>query len=125
MSHTHSGIDRPPCGISTGVSAARCPRLSRHGRVFVHAGGVSRGTAAHQFAEPEYKGVSDTIEDAVARPFSSDEPGIKQDLQVLRNVGLAPVEVVYDLIDGHRPTSEDFENSQAAGLSKHLESASD
>lgn len=91
-------LERPSLRSSLGL------HLVRYKRVFPQVSGAARSAAAHQVAKFEYDGISNAIENAISRTLTTDQPGVKENLQVLRNVGLISIKGADDLADGHRST---------------------
>jgi len=85
-------------------------------------GGLARGAAAHQIAEFEYDRVSDAVKHVVAGTLSAHKAGVKQDLKMLRDVGLVSLQGVDNLVDRHGPLFQRLQNAQPARFSQYLES---
>ena len=79
---------------------------------------------AYQRTKLEYKRIRDAIEDAVAGSLTAHKPGVKQNLQVLRNIRLTCIQAVRDLVDGDWAALQRLQDAEAARLSQDLKPSS-
>lgn len=84
---------------------------------------LTRCAAADQFTEPKHRRISDAIENAVARTLPTNEPGVEQDLKVLRDVWLVAVQIIYDLAHCFRATLQGLKDPKTTRLTQYLKSA--
>lgn len=91
--------------------------------MFLQRRRLARGAATDQFTEAKYHRVGDAIEDAIPRTFPANESGVEQDLKVLRDVWLIPVQMFYDLADCHRTALQGVQDAQTARFAQDLETA--
>lgn len=87
--------------------------------------GLARCAAADQFTEAKHHGVRDAVKDAISRALAANQPGIEQDLQVLRDVWLIAIQIIYDLINRHRATLQGTQDPKTARFTQDLKSARD
>lgn len=87
--------------------------------------GLPRRATAHQLAEPKHDRISNFVENTVAGTLAPHESGIEEDLKVFRYIGLIPVQLADNLINGHCPALKCLQDADAAGFPENLESARD
>jgi hypothetical protein len=63
--------------------------------------GLPRRATAHQFTQLEYHRISNAVQDTVAGTFAADEACVEEDLKVFRDVGLIPIQLTDNLVNGH------------------------
>lgn len=87
--------------------------------------GLPRRATAHQLAEPKHEPISNVVEDAVAGTLATHESGIEKDLKVFRYIGLIPVQLADNLINGHCTALKCLQDAEAARLPKYLKPVRD
>jgi len=87
--------------------------------------GLPRRATAHQLAEPKHDRISNVVENTVAGTLATHESGIEKDLKVFRYIGLIPVQLADNLVNGHCTALKCLQDTEAARLSENLESAGD
>jgi hypothetical protein len=87
--------------------------------------GLPRRATAHQLAELEHDRIGNAVENAVAGTLATHEPGIEEYLKVFRYVGLIPVQLADNLVNGHCTTLKCLQDAEAARFPENLESAGD
>ena len=93
--------------------------------VSLHMSGLPRRATAHQLAEPKHDRISNAVENTVAGTLATHESGIEEDLKVFRYVGLIPVQLADNLVNGHCTALKCLQDAEAARLPENLESAGD
>ena len=73
----------------------------------------------------EYHRISNAIQDTVTGTLATHEPGIEEDLKVFRYVGLIPVQLADNLVNGHFTVLKCLQDAEAARFPENLESAGD
>ena len=87
--------------------------------------GLPRRATAHQLTQLEYHRISNAVQDTVTGTLATHEPGIEEDLKVFRYVGLIPVQLDDNLVNGHCTALKCLQDAEAARLPENLESAGD
>ena len=87
--------------------------------------GLPRRATAHELAEPKHDWISNAVENTVAGTLATHESGIVEDLKVFRYVGLIPVQLADNLVNGHCTALKCLQDAEAARFSENLESAGD
>lgn len=93
--------------------------------VSLHMSGLPRRATAYQLAEPKHDRISNVVENTVAGTFATDKTRVGEDLKVFRDVGLIPVQLADNLINGHCTALKCLQDAEPARFPENLESAGD
>src|SRR5688572_14267629 len=106
-------------------SSSRRRSCGTAGEELVKLGDLLAKTTADEFAQLEDGVVGDGAADAIAGALASDDAGLCQHTDVLRNVLLAGAERLRQLVDGQGPVAQRVEQAEAHGLTDDPEALRD